>query len=98
MVTDKELGRQQNFNPQEKGARLDHDSILIFNKFEDLESYENIEVHSAFDYEENTVEDSTSKSDGEVQSTLKARRKKKCPPCTVLTHSSAKQGTQPNKL
>lgn len=75
-----------------------HDAIHIFNKFDVLDSYEHIEVRSAFGYEDETIEDNFSKSDGEVQSTWKGRRRKQVPPITVLTRSSAKHGTTHNKL
>lgn len=74
------------------------DAIHIFNKFEALEYQEHLEVRSAFGYEDETVEDNSAKSDGEVQSLRKTRRKKQVPPFTVLTRSSAKQGMPHNKL
>lgn len=56
-----------------------HDAIHIFNKFNVLDSHEHIEVRSAFGYEGKTIEDNSSKSDGEAQTTWKGRRRKLSP-------------------
>lgn len=76
-----------------------NDSIFIFNKFEALNTPDAaLETRSTFDYEENRILEVTSKSDGEIQSTWKERRRKQIPPSTIQTRSSARIGTSTAQL
>lgn len=87
-----------NLKKNQTGTRLEHDAVHIFNKFDAISYQENLEVRSAFDYEDDIAEDNSSKSDGEVQSTKKWKRNKQAPPLSVLMRSSAKQGAATKKL